>query len=308
LKEEAGTAIFYPCLHSGKDDGRCLARAAKIIRKQMFPEDNETRDAVVPASLNSLIKLILGVSVIGQEKTNMSARSISQLIRFNMVKKHAEEVQKKRHAKMDETEFPLFVGLMLHSKTRNKGLITELAQHGVSVPYIRIQSFELALTKQLCATYKERGVVCPPSIQNGLFSTAAIDNIDHNPSSTTATDAFHGTSISIFQYPIREENLGCLKLNGESNNCDQPSELPQYYTEIQPIKTTAVEYPLQMTNAEVCSGEISTNVMSDWLQNIQNWEETEETPLDTPSDRLILQRNRRRESCNQKHFPCSYHC
>jgi hypothetical protein len=67
LKEEAGTAIFDSCLYSGEDDGRCLARAAKIIRKHMFPEDNETQDAVVPASLYSLIKLILGVSVIGQD-------------------------------------------------------------------------------------------------------------------------------------------------------------------------------------------------------------------------------------------------
>ena len=185
LKEEAGTAIFDSCLYSGEDDGRCLARAAKIIRKHMFPEDNETQDAVVPSSLYSLIKLILGVSVIGQDtdgKPNKPATSISQLIRFNAVKKvkkHAEETQKKRHAKTDETEFPLFVGLMLHSKTRKKGLITDLAQQGVSVPYTRVQSFELALTQQLCTTYKELGVVCPPSIVNGLFSMAAIDNIDH---------------------------------------------------------------------------------------------------------------------------------
>eukprot|EP00795_Rhopilema_esculentum_P002488 gene2488-18151_t len=87
------------------------------------------------------------------------------------------------------------------SKTRTKGLVVHLAKHGISVPNNRVQNFELAVTKQLCKIYRENGVVCPPSIQNGMFTSAAIDNIDHNPSSSTALSAFHGTSISIFQHP-----------------------------------------------------------------------------------------------------------
>ena len=43
--------------------------------------------------------------------------------------------------------------------------------------------------------------MCPPNLREGLFTTAAIDNIDHNPSSTTTTDALHGTGISLFQHP-----------------------------------------------------------------------------------------------------------
>ncbi|KAI8486964.1 hypothetical protein Bbelb_352240 [Branchiostoma belcheri] len=34
-------------------------------------------------------------------------------------------------------------------------------------------------------------VVCPPILRRQLFMTAAVDNIDHNPSSTTAKDSFH---------------------------------------------------------------------------------------------------------------------
>ena len=34
-----------------------------------------------------------------------------------------------------------------------------------------------------------------------VFTTAAVDNIDHNPSSTTAKESFHGTAISLFQHP-----------------------------------------------------------------------------------------------------------
>ncbi len=38
-------------------------------------------------------------------------------------------------------------------------------------------------------------------LSNHLFTTAAVDNIDHNPSSTTSMESFHGTSISIMQHP-----------------------------------------------------------------------------------------------------------
>lgn len=31
-----------------------------------------------------------------------------------------------------------------------------------------------------------------------------MDNIDHNPSATTATTSFHMTSISVFQHPTKE--------------------------------------------------------------------------------------------------------
>ena len=37
--------------------------------------------------------------------------------------------------------------------------------------------------------------------KGGLFTTAAVDIIDHNPSSTSAHDSFHGTVISLFQHP-----------------------------------------------------------------------------------------------------------
>ncbi|VDH98295.1 Hypothetical predicted protein [Mytilus galloprovincialis] len=37
-----------------------------------------------------------------------------------------------------------------------------------------------------------------------VFTTAAVDNIDPNPSSTTSRSSFHGTGISIFQHPMKD--------------------------------------------------------------------------------------------------------
>jgi hypothetical protein len=55
--------------------------------------------------------------------------------------------------------------------------------------------------------YMEEGVVCPAVMRKGLFTTAAMDNIDHNPTATTATTSFHGTSISLFQH-LSTDNEG----------------------------------------------------------------------------------------------------
>ena len=65
--------------------------------------------------------------------------------------------------------------------------------------------------------YNEKSVVCPPKLKRGLFCTSALDNIDHNPSFTTANTSFHGTSISIFNHKVKKG-----------------PEVPDYYTNVHP--------------------------------------------------------------------------
>ena len=46
-----------------------------------------------------------------------------------------------------------------------------------------------------------------------------MDNIDHNPTATTATTYFHGTSISLFQYPTpdnKDEKLEPIQIRYHS--------------------------------------------------------------------------------------------
>ena len=38
-------------------------------------------------------------------------------------------------------------------------------------------------------------------LKSGLFTTAAVDNIDYNPTLATAKESFHGTGISLIQHP-----------------------------------------------------------------------------------------------------------
>ena len=57
----------------------------------------------------------------------------------------------------------------------------------------------------VCSQYEIDKVVCPPSLKKNVFTTSALDNIDHNPSSTTAQGSLHGTGISLFQHPTLHE-------------------------------------------------------------------------------------------------------
>ena len=72
---------------------------------------------------------------------------------------------------------------------------------GMSVLYDCVLEIENKVAYAMCKQYKTEGVLCPPNLQKSLFTTSAYDNIDHNPSSTTAKESFHGTGISVFQHP-----------------------------------------------------------------------------------------------------------
>ena len=79
--------------------------------------------------------------------------------------------------------------------------------------------------------------VCPPELKVGLFTNAAVDNIDHNPSSTSAHDAFHGTALSLFQHP-NKDNGGVPQ--HVATHIDAAIKgpiacLPETYTSIPPV-------------------------------------------------------------------------
>ncbi len=85
---------------------------------------------------------------------------------------------------------PLYIGLNVHTQTRSRKLIMELHAMGLSVSYDWILQLENQLATAVC---EDIGVVCPAQLRKLL---GALDNLDHNPSSTTAQGSFHGTGIS----------------------------------------------------------------------------------------------------------------
>lgn len=99
-------------------------------------------------------------------------------------------------------------------------------------------SISTDIANSFCDRFDKDGVVCPPSLRSGIFTTAGFDNIDHNPSSTTARDSFHGTAISLIQHPtkqlpgsVREVTV----IDGRPQKERKISSLPSQFTDVQPL-------------------------------------------------------------------------
>ena len=70
-----------------------------------------------------------------------------------------------------------------------------LADEGMT--YNLVSENHQIISNQICIEYQERGIVCPFQLQSHVFTNAAIENLDHNLTSATAQNSFHGTTISI---------------------------------------------------------------------------------------------------------------
>ena len=139
---------------------------------------------------------------------------------------------------------------MIHSKTRMKGVIEKLATLGLSVTYNRVSEIQGQVMKQEIKRFDEMGLVCPINLKPNIFTTAAIDNIDHNSTSSTAQNHFHGTSVSVFQHSTDKSHLQIQNsLPMELDDCSSvPRELSHFYTEIQHMSKVKSEIPIQLTN------------------------------------------------------------
>ena len=91
------------------------------------------------------------------------------------------------------------VWVYLYPGKLEKVLVELLHDHVLSIPYDRVLQISAQLGDAAVARYTVDGVVCPSELRKGLFTTAAVDDINHNPTRTTAM-TFHGTSMSTFQH------------------------------------------------------------------------------------------------------------
>jgi len=72
-------------------------------------------------------------------------------------------------------------------------------------------------------------------MRHGLFTIGAIDNIDVNPSSSTAMSSFHGTAASLHQKVATNANQ-IEELEKLTLSTDKfLKQLPDEYTEIPPL-------------------------------------------------------------------------
>ena len=97
------------------------------------------------------------------------------------------------------------------------------------------------MSNAVCAQNIEEGVVFPLNLQKELFLVGAVDNIDHNTSSMTSKDSFHGTAISLIQFP--DDSSENISRNRKQLQKGQKNiiSLPQFYSQVNPV--TSVSEP-----------------------------------------------------------------
>ena len=154
---------------------------------------------------------------------------------------------------------------MLHANTRKRELVDTLSGLGISISYDRVLRISAEMGNGVCQNFLVENAVCPPKLRGDVFTTAAVDNLDHNPSSTTAHDSFHGTGISLIQHPDYDSqgiDRGIVIIGGASN-VKAVGRLPAYHTDVQPVTSpnknpsvpAGTENLLQLTPAEAEMGQ-----------------------------------------------------
>ena len=194
-------AFEYAREHSTDKNADHLSKAANIIRKKML-EMTQDFNETVPQPLLSMIYMLPGSARNeGDDELEIfkPAVSIAQLIQFNSAQKRTNSTSQRYYTEK-ETPFSIYIAFLVHSETRNRVLIDKLHNYGLCISYHRMRTLSTSIGNTVCSQFGRGNIVSPSILKLHLFTTHAVDNVDHNPSSRTAKDSFHGTAKATTQH------------------------------------------------------------------------------------------------------------
>ncbi|PIK56610.1 hypothetical protein BSL78_06466 [Apostichopus japonicus] len=255
FEEDLGAALDKACELDSDSDAVHLARAAHIVRRHMFGEAKPFTGFPggcqdVPPLLLALVSMILEDPASRTRWQTLTLQQLAaQILKFNSVKhKRTRGTTSStcvRHSVAQETPLPTYIGMMLHAHTRKKELVDRLSHLGLSISYDRVLQLSAQMGNNVCQQFHREQVVCPPKMRGEVFTTAAVDNIDHNPSATTSKDSFHGTAISLIQHPsYTGEGINRSIVVAGDARSKTVAPLPHYYTDVPPVTSSIKKSPV----------------------------------------------------------------
>lgn len=286
FEEDIGAAGY---ILDNDSDAVIHVRAAHIVRCPLFGEAKPftgfpegCQEESVPPLLLALVSMNLeGPSIKDQmADTNPAAITAAQILKFHSAK------HKRIHGTISstcvrcsvaqETPLPTYIGMMLHAHTSKKELVDRLSHLGLSISYDRVLQISAQMGNSVCQMFDREHVVRPLKMRGKVFTTAAVDNIDHNPSATTSKDSFHGTSISLIQHPsyIGEVVNRTISIAGESGDARSKTvtRLPHCYTDVPPVTSSIKGSPVPAAEfASLTRGDFKqqTDEEYQWLGNVK---------------------------------------
>ena len=127
----------------------------------------------------------------------------------------------------------------------------------------RVLELSTTLGNNVLSYYNSTNIVCPPALKGGVFTTAALDNIDHNLGSTTAEGSFHGTGISLFQHPTPENSGEHHHIEKCKTSQKNLLQLNANFANISPVSNFLKE---QKISADIYAKTIPTQISHDITQ------------------------------------------
>ena len=257
-REQISDVMYQTYRTQNEDrDAICLMKAAQIVRKEIFKSsfefsvefsDNCEKDNV-PSSLLELFMMIMGGTNIkeqigqAQESKQKIALNLAQLLMFNCtIRSNAQ--QRVRHDKSRETPLSIFLSLYIHSKTRSKELIDKMHDLGLCISYSRVIDISTCCGQSMIDRFNDENVVCPSKAKSGVTTGGMIDNIDANFKSRLSLDSFHGTAISLVQFPT-VDNPGEARRKTCIDTARKPQthidQLPAWYAIVPAVALTNKE-------------------------------------------------------------------
>ena len=226
----------------------------------------------VPQSLLSMIYMLTGSTRNksddqGQESFK-PALSIAQLVQFNSLQ-NRRNVKYHRYCADKETPLSIYIAFLVHSETRSRVLIDKFHDLGLCISYHRMLSLSTSIGNTVCSQFQKDNIVCPSNLKFNLFTTYAVDNIDHNPSSRSAKDSFHGTAITTTQH-LENASDGYQRpqVQFEKSEGYTLHKLPSDYTTVRPFVLKTKDVYVYMYMFQICKRKIfGTKVKSQVLKD-----------------------------------------
>ena len=97
--------------------------------------------------------------------------------------------------------------------------------------------------------------VLPSSLRIGLFTVVVDDNLDFNGSSLTGTSHWHGSGVSVLQFPT-EDNPGTVRLRPPFKNLSDEEKVLDFsildsYTNVHDCNLSVKTAPYPKENVEI---------------------------------------------------------
>ena len=193
--------IISEAVQAPEEESRALLLAASILRKAVVEHDSKfsfngsfperCEETAVPSKLKYFSRqVLLGPKSSPIDDNSRKVLSVSQITMLNMT-------PFSRNLKV-EPPLSVFLALNIHSQTRSKKLVQLWHDYCLSVTYNTVLTIEARFAKAVADQARlENDVVCSTNSRQHIFTVAALDNLDNNPSYRTATSSFHGTGIML---------------------------------------------------------------------------------------------------------------